>query len=85
MRFLSERSQERPQTSTCTFTTVAVDFAHAIAVIITRPFLHTMAHTRVLQMHIRIVRGLIGVEDRTLWRYIPLYNRACGWFVGVFQ
>jgi hypothetical protein len=37
-----ERLQERTQSSARTFTTVAVDFAHTIAIIITRPFLHIM-------------------------------------------
>ena len=80
-----ERPQERPQTSARTFTTIAVDFAYAIAVIITRPFLHTMAHTRVLRMHIRIVRCLIGVQDRTLWRHIPFHNYARSRLVGVLE
>jgi hypothetical protein len=51
----AECAQKRPQTSACSFTTVAVHFAHAIAIIITRPFPRTMAYARVLRMHIRIV------------------------------
>lgn len=58
-----EGSQECTQAGARTFTTVAVNFAHPIAIIITRPFLHTMANARVLGMHARIVGGLIGVED----------------------
>ncbi len=43
-----EGSQERTQVGACTFTPVAVNVAHPIAIIITRPFLHTMANARVL-------------------------------------
>ena len=52
-----EGSQECTQAGARTFTTVAVNLAHPIAIIITRPFLHTMADTRVLSMHIRIIRS----------------------------
>ena len=79
----SERPQKRAQTAARSFTTVAMDFAHAIAIIITRPFLHTVAHARVPGMHIWIVRCLITLQDRTCWRHISFYNRTRGWFVGM--
>ena len=81
----AERSQERPQSSASTFTTVAMDFAHTVAIIITRPFLDTMADTRMRSMHARIVGGLVRIQDRTLRRHIPFNNRACRRFVGMFQ
>src|SRR5437867_1670117 len=62
-----------------------MDFAHPIAIIITRPFLHSMAYARVPGMHIPIVRRLIGIEDCPLGRHIPFYDATGGRFVGVLQ
>ena len=45
----AEWSHSRAQASARTFTTVAVDFAHAI--VIARPFLDTVADARMLRMH----------------------------------
>src|SRR6266508_2901442 len=81
----SEAAQKGPQARACSFTTVAMDLAYAIAVIITCPFLHTVANARVPGMHIRIVRCFIGIQDRTCWRHISFHNRTRGWFVGMLE
>jgi hypothetical protein len=81
----SERSQERAQTAARTFATVAMDFAHAVAIIITRPFLDTVADARMLRMHAPIVRCLIGIQDDALRWHIPFNNGACGRLIGMLE
>ncbi len=54
-----------------------MDFAYAIAIIIiSGPFLGTVADARVQGMHLRIVRRLIGIQDGALWQHIPFDNGA---------
>jgi hypothetical protein len=81
----AERPQEGAQASARTFTTVAVDFAHAIAIIISCPFLGTVADARMLRMHSPIVRRLIGIQDGALRRHIPFNDGACRRLIGMLE
>jgi hypothetical protein len=57
-------TQVGPQCRPSPFTGVAVDLASAIAIIIPRPLVHTMAHGRLAWMAASVALPLVGKEDR---------------------
>jgi hypothetical protein len=81
----AERAQERAQTCARSFTTVAMDFANAISIVITRPFLAPMTNGCVARMHARIVGRFIRIHDGALRRHISLNDRAGGRLVSMFE
>src|SRR5687767_7038165 len=60
----SESTQVSTKRRACTFTGIAVDFVSAIAVIIPRPLVHTMADRGMGWMAPPIALPLIGIELR---------------------
>jgi hypothetical protein len=62
--YAAKRLQERTQCCTRTFATVAMDFAHAIAIVIPRPLVLPMVDGRVLLLDPVVTTILVGVDDR---------------------
>jgi hypothetical protein len=81
----AEGAQEGPQTSPRTFTTIAMDFAYSIPIVIARPFLHAVADVRMLRMHAPIVRRLIRIQDGALRWHVAFNNGTGGRLVGVLK
>jgi hypothetical protein len=64
----AKRSQERAERRAHSFTTIAVDFAYAIAIIIPRPLVPRVIDGRVL-LHDPVVTAIVvGVNDRPVRR-----------------
>ena len=59
----AKRSQERAERGTCSFTTIAVDLAHTIAIVITRPLVLSVIDGRVLRLDPMVAAILVGVDD----------------------
>ena len=64
----AKRSQERAKRCTRSFTTIAVDFAHAIAIIIPRPLVLTVIDGRVVLHDPMVTAIVVGVNDRPIRR-----------------
>ncbi len=62
----AKRSQERAERCTCSFTTVAMDFAYTIAIVITRPLIRSVIDGRMLRLDPVVAAVLVGVDDRPL-------------------
>ncbi len=74
----AEGAQEGAQTSPRTFTTVAMDFAYSIPIVIACPFLYAVADAGVARMHAPIVGRLICIEDRATTRHVAFNNGLGG-------
>jgi hypothetical protein len=64
----AKRSQECAERCTRAFTTVAVDFAHAIAIVITRPLMLTVIDSRMVLLNPVLTTIVVRVDDRPLSR-----------------
>lgn len=60
----TERSQERAQPSTRSFTRVAVDFRHAVAIVIARPHILAVIDRSVRQVQPVVAAVLIRIDHR---------------------
>jgi hypothetical protein len=60
-----KRPEIRAERRACSFAAVAVDFAPAVAIIITRPFVGAVAHGRMVGMQPRVIAGFVRKEEDT--------------------
>lgn len=64
----AENAQVGSQSSASAFAGVAVDFADAVTVVVTRPLMHSMADRAVVRVQAGIVGGLICEQERAARR-----------------
>lgn len=76
-----KRPEIRAERRACSFAAVAVDFAPAVAIIITRPFVGAVAHGRMVGMQPRVIAGFVRKEEDTGGSDACFHNLATGHLV----
>jgi hypothetical protein len=62
--YATKWSQERSEPCSRSFTTIAMHFAHAIAIVISRPLILTVIDRRVVLLNPVVTAILVGVDNR---------------------
>jgi hypothetical protein len=79
----AKRAQERAERRPRSFTTVAMDFAYAITIVIACPFMLSVIDCRVVRLDSMVTAVLVGIDDRPLrWNRFG-ENAVTGGFVTV--
>ncbi len=80
----TKRTQEITHACPETFNRIDMHFAHAIAIIITRPFALPMRDSRMLALQARIAAPFIRIHIRA-WTCKCLHMRTQGFPIGMFH
>ena len=79
----AKRAQERAERRPRSFTTVAMDFAYAITIVIACPFSLSVTDRFVLRVDIGVVCAFVGKQQRAVGRQAGFNNLSAGRTVGV--
>lgn len=79
----AKRSQECAQRCACSFTTIAVNFAHAITIVIASPLVLSVIDGRVFLLDPVVTAVLVRVDDRRFNGNGFRQNAVTGGFVAV--
>lgn len=71
----AERSQKGAQPCACPFTGVAVDFPHAIAIVVTRPLVPRVIDRGMREIQPMVTALLVRIDDRGITRDGFVQNR----------